>query len=943
MKRTIKIIAWIIGVILLLLLAIPYLFKGEILSIANQELNKNTKAKVEFADLNLSMFRSFPDLQVSLEELTVTGKEPFKIDTLVTFQTFKADVNLLSLLGDQIKIKAIELHRPEINAIVLENEQANWDIIPKDTTQPDKAPSEKDTTQESDQLSPVNVALHKFEIKQARIRYRDKSSNMKSSLHNLNYQLKGDMTGDQTNLEMQSSIDRVNVSYQGIKYVNEAAFNLDATIAADFSENLFVFKDNTLSLNNLSLSFDGSVQSKKNEIITDIQFQTNKSSFKTLLSLVPAVYKRDFQEVKTSGKLGLNGYIKGVYGAEQHPSARLNLSVEDAMFNYPDMPKKIENILVDLKVLYDGVDTDQSEVHVNHFHFDLAKNPFDMNAHITHPVSDPRLQAEMNGKINFRHVQDLVPMEDTKLQGILTSDIAMEGRSSMIEKEQYEEFKAKGDLSLQDFVYEGQSLAQPFNIQKAELHFTPEYIELARFQSTIGNSDMRMNGKIEQFIPYALADGTLKGMFKFQSDQLLLNQMLSSSSSTTESQTQQEGTQQADTAKMRVIEVPKNLNFTLTTNINYLTYKDFIIKNISGLVKVKQQKVHMTNLNMDMLGGRMLMNGAYSTVDTNQPAVDFGLDMTEVDIQAAAQHFAIMNKYAPIAQHCNGQFSSDFSFTADLDQHMRPVMNTVNGEGSVSSKQVRIEQSQTFGKMAEKLKYDQLKNMKLKDVNIHFRIKDGRIHFKPFDIHPANTDMTIQGSQGLDQTMDYTVDVSMPRSVLGGKANQLINNLTSKAASKGVDLDPGSKINLGVLVKGTFDDPKLQLNFKGTEDQKSIQQQVKEQAIDKGKEVIKEKKKEAQEQARKKAQNIIKKAKKKAKKIKQEARKAADKTREEADKQAQKVINEANNPVAKMAAKKTAKEIRKKADQKADELIREADKKAERIIKKAKKKADKID
>ena len=49
------------------------------------------------------------------------------------------------------------------------------------------------------------------------------------------------------------------------------------------------------------------------DIDMDITFKTTKTDFKTLLSLIPAIYMKDFEDVKTSGKLALNGFAKGTY------------------------------------------------------------------------------------------------------------------------------------------------------------------------------------------------------------------------------------------------------------------------------------------------------------------------------------------------------------------------------------------------------------------------------------------------------------------------------------------------------------------------------------------------------------------------------------------------------------------------------------------------------
>ncbi len=52
-------------------------------------------------------------------------------------------------------------------------------------------------------------------------------------------------------------------------------------------------------------------------------------------------------------------------------------------------------------------------------------------------------------------------------------------------------------------------------------------LELKSFNSEIGESDFQLNGKIENYITYALSDGTLKGDFKFTSSNINANEFMS--------------------------------------------------------------------------------------------------------------------------------------------------------------------------------------------------------------------------------------------------------------------------------------------------------------------------------------------------------------------------------------------------------------------------------
>ena len=67
-----------------------------------------------------------------------------------------------------------------------------------------------------------------------------------------------------------------------------------------------------------------------------------------------------------------------------------------------------------------------------------------------------------------------------------------------------------------------------------------------------------------------------------------------------------------------------------------------------------------------------------------------------------------------------------------------------------------------------------LDNPTLGAISAAFQIHDGRLFVKPFDVKLGGTTMNVSGSNGLDQSLQYTLGLKVPRSMLGGGANQAL-------------------------------------------------------------------------------------------------------------------------------------------------------------------------
>ncbi len=94
MKKGLKIAAITVGVIIILMLLLPFAFQGKIAGIVKTEGNKMLNAQFDFEKLNISLFRNFPQASVTLEDFWLKGAGEFANDTLVQAGEVTAAVNL---------------------------------------------------------------------------------------------------------------------------------------------------------------------------------------------------------------------------------------------------------------------------------------------------------------------------------------------------------------------------------------------------------------------------------------------------------------------------------------------------------------------------------------------------------------------------------------------------------------------------------------------------------------------------------------------------------------------------------------------------------------------------------------------------------------------------------------------------------------------------------
>ncbi|MCB9205175.1 MAG: AsmA family protein [Flavobacteriales bacterium] len=867
----------VLGVIVVLLVAaiiiVPLVVMEPITKAVKEEANKNLNATVDFKDVDVSLIWSFPDIYVGINELSITGRDKFEGRTLLYLKTLALDVNLLSAFTGSPVINQVTLADGLANVIVLEDGSANYDIVPESEELGEEAPATEEGT------SSLVIKLKEFKIQDLEVMYTDKKGGMLFSTSELDVTLGGDFEADRTTFKTNIFTENTKLTMGGISYLNGVELALDAGVDADLANMSFVLKDNEFRINGLHLSWNGTVAMPNDDINLDLAYAASKTEFKEILSLVPAVYSKDFADVQASGSLELAGIVKGTYNEKSIPGFTTNLKVSDAQFKYPDLPKSVDNITIDLNVMNPGGDVDFTVIDLKQFKFQLAENPFDVRALVKTPVSDPNIDASFKGKIDLTSLADAIPMEDgDKLAGTIIADAVMKGKQSDLDKGRYEKFNASGEFILMDVVYSTESVAVPVEVKYAQFKFAPRFLELASFDAKAGMSDFKVKGKITNYLGYVLGDGVLEGNFTLNSTLLEGNELAGLSTSEEQPSTETEGTPQGGESSEEPFLIPKNLDLSLSTDVKKIVYDNMNLLNTKGQVIIRNGKADLKGLSFNTLGGSVAMNGYYDSSNEKKPKLNYDLDVQNIVVKDAYKTFGTVRKLAPIAEKTEGRASIKFNVIGAMKSGTTVDYNSLNGGGKLMSQSLKITGTEALDKVAQVVKINAFKNPELKDVNLSFKFVDGRVHVSPFDVKIGLVSANIFGSHGFDETMDYVMATEVPTSALGGQANAVINGLVSQANSLGAKFTAGDKIKVDILIKGTFKNPKITPSFGGTSGgggsttenlKAAAEAELKKQQEElerKAREEADRLKREAEERARQEAEKLKREAEERAKK-----------------------------------------------------------------------------
>ncbi|MEZ5044672.1 MAG: AsmA-like C-terminal region-containing protein [Saprospiraceae bacterium] len=506
-------------------IAVPIIFKDKIVATAKEEINKSVRAKVDFATVDLSLIKGFPNLVFSLKDFSVTGIETFEGINLVKAKSIDFKLDLMSVISSSrpIEIISVNLIEPDINVMVLDNGQANYDITFPTDERIEETASETD-------YSKLRIQLEKYLVKDGQFVFDDRSMGVFVSAKNINHSGSGNFTIDNYDLNTTTNIDQLTVQYGDISYLKNAVTSLDAILNIDQANSKYTLKDNELRLNQLVLNAEGFVQLAENEDINmDLAFSSPQNDFKQLLSMVPNAYIEGYENVKVAGKFDFNGTAKGTFNSEKEvlPAFMVNFSIDNGNIQYPDLPLGIANINTDIKINSPSSNLNDLKVDANRFNLKIGNNPIAGRFSLRTPISDPAVDSEVKGVLNLEEFSKAFPIEGIEqLSGIITADVKVNTRLSAIDAGAYDQVDMKGNMQIDQMTYKSSDLPTVF-IKTMDVNFTPQNVQIKDFQSKLGQSDIKAQGYIDNILAYFSPKKTMTGKMRVQSDFFDANEWMS--------------------------------------------------------------------------------------------------------------------------------------------------------------------------------------------------------------------------------------------------------------------------------------------------------------------------------------------------------------------------------------------------------------------------------
>ena len=830
MKKILKIVGIVLLVLILLVILTPILFKGQIEKAVKNSINNSVNATVEWEDLDLSLFSSFPDAELKLKNLSVINKAPFEGDTLATSEELALSLGIPQLFkGGPYSINELALNRAYVNIKVDSLGNANYDIA--------KETAADTTAQASNGGSALSLDIQHYEINNSRINYLDESTKTFLRITDFNHYGNGDFTADKTNLETNTEAI-VSFEFDSINYLNKNSLKLDADFEMDLANQKYTFLENEALINQLPLTFDGFVKINEDNQELDLTFKTPSSDFKNFLAVIPETYAKNLDGVETTGDFTVNGMIKGIVDEEHIPMMDIAIKSDNASFKYPDLPKKVEDISIDAVLKNETGLLADTYVNLDQLDFRIDQDRFSAKGNFKNLMDNPLIDLTANGTLNLANLEKAYPLDlDMDLNGILNANLTTNFDMNSIEKEQYQNVKSSGRASISNFKYTSPEIPNDVNIAKASLNFNTQKVTLEEMDIKSGQTDAKITGTLDNLMGYLFSNQQLKGRFNVQSNTFSVNDFMvaqtEETTNETENTSEEKETTPAPTGE-EAIKIPSFLDARLDFNAKNVIYDNLTLKNTKGAVVIVDETASLENVSADIFGGNIGINGNVSTKNAT-PVFDMQLNLNRIDIVESFQNLELIQNLAPLAKALQGSLNTKINLSGNLTNELTPILTSLGGTAfaQIINAQVDTEKTPLLSKLDGQLNFINLDNLALKDLATNLKFNNGQIEVDPFNFNIKDINITAGGSHSFDNQMNYNLKLDIPAKYLGSEVGNGLASLTK------TDLE-NTKVQLPIGLSGSFNSPQIQLNMKQavTDLTQQIVAKQKDELKDKAKEEV---------------------------------------------------------------------------------------------------------
>ena len=397
----------------------PHLFKKQIQNAVIELSKEYLTTEMHMKDVSVSFFKNFPNLSVSLEELSLNAPEAFGNMKTVQTQSVDLGIDLLSLFGNQIKFTKLYVNNGQFNIVTDSLGNFSFALFK--------------TSDEPSTNAAFNLALNKIVIKNSNVLYQDDLSKIKIETKNTSIEGKVQVTDQFIHFDTQADIFSLLAQVDQTVYIDQKPLKGTINTRVYLDPMKVEFMKNELLLAKLPIEIGGGLEMLANAIDFDLKVGSKNASLAELFSLVPQEYQQWYNGMTFEGTSDLFVSLKGVMqDSISNPDLKVQLELKNGkIFANDYFAHPVEQFQASVKVAMPQLHPDSLTIQIPSFNFALGDGFAKGKATYKMPMY---VDAELNSQLNVTDLWKTLAIDGMKLQGNVALNGFVKGNYVATEK-----------------------------------------------------------------------------------------------------------------------------------------------------------------------------------------------------------------------------------------------------------------------------------------------------------------------------------------------------------------------------------------------------------------------------------------------------------------------------------------------------------------------------
>ena len=315
-----------------------------------------------------------------------------------------------------------------------------------------------------------------------------------------------------------------------------------------------------------------------------------------------------------------------------------------------------------------------------------------------------------------------------------------------------------GTLRFNRLIAETPQCALPVRFNRTVIKFGDRKISLEKAVVKVGRSNVTLSGTVYDLYGALKRGHLLRADLDISSKNLNVNQLMRAFATPEASEQEVE----SDTVSnvLRLFEVPGNISFDLTTDIDRLRFGKYVFRNIKGKAELKNSHVYLEDLTLNALDSASLSASLiYKAASSKFGYAGFDFKLHDIDIASLVDATPAIDSLVPMLESFKGKVQVDVAAEGVLDSLLNIKVPSLRAAVYIRGDSLVLMDGRTFAEISKKLMFKNKEENLIDSISVNITVEDGSVNIYPFLVEIDRYQAAVGGVQNLDMSFDYHISL----------------------------------------------------------------------------------------------------------------------------------------------------------------------------------------